>query len=220
MDIDLIFSNLNAIFLVACLAILTAAVVRFARLPNAGNISFLTLVAITAGFYVFYATFVTWGQYYTWASSGEYARTFISSSLPAEAPFPGAIEWIRPYFDRPTGYFMYYSFGHFWLRPLIAIATAGIFYFFLIFLRRWKSKFFKKEEIELGFLCALLSGWPGITVFIPLVLISMIGTSIVRIAIFKLRVTTIGWSFITSAVLTILFGGEIVSILGLNVLKV
>ncbi len=168
--------------------------------PRAAVKYFKRLAVVTASFYFLYASMETLAQYYVW-SRDSFSKLFLP-----------------PYQD--LSYFVFYSFGRFWLNAMLAALAALVFYFFLRMLSRHRGGLFKEGEKELGFIMALVSGWPGIVLFIPLVFVITVILAIVRLVIFKLRTTTLGLPFIISAATVLLWGSELITLFHLNVLKV
>ncbi len=164
------------------------------------------LIKITIGFYVLYAAFLTWGQYYIW-SQDALGRIFLVSDR------FGTL-------DGSSGYFLFYSYIRFWLNPAIAILAAFIFYALLKSLKKYRERFFEEGETELGFLCALAAGWPGIVVFVPFVFLGVVLASGFRLIVFKERFTTLGWPFLFALLLTLVWGDVLVKALGLKVLYI
>ena len=169
-------------------------------IPPIFNRIYKLLPIILISFYVFYASIKTFAQYYVW-SSGSFGKLLLP-----------------PYQD--LSYFVFYSFGRFWLNAILAVGAAFVFYLFLKTLSRYRQGFFKDGEKEIGLISALLSGWPGVAVFIPLVFIITVVLAIIRLSIFKLRTTTLGLPFLLSAVIILLWGSKLVSFLNLSVLKI
>lgn len=164
------------------------------------------LIKIAAGFYVLYAAFLTWGQYYVW-SQNSLGRIFLVSDR------FGAL-------DGSSGYFLFYSYGRFWLNPTIAILSAFLFYALLKSLKKYRERFFEEGETELGFLCALAAGWPQIVIFLPLVFSGVVLVSSARLVVFRERFTTLGWPFLVALFITFLFGKALIEALNLKVLYI
>lgn len=180
-------------------------------------ISYKLLVISSITFRVFYAALLTISQYYTWSKQG-FGRLLLSSpldnSLPAflnKFPFIAESRW---------GYFLFYSFGRFWLNVFIAIGVAFVFYLFLKFLKKYRERFFIEGETELGFLTALIVGWPNFVIFIPCVFVFVVLMSVFRGLFLKESYTTLGWPFILAALIVLLWGGKLIQTLGLGVLKI
>lgn len=158
------------------------------------------LPIILISFYVFYALIKTFAQYYVW-SHNSLSKLFLPP-------------------HQNLSYFLFYSFGRFWLNALLAVAAAFLFYLLLKRLNRYRRGLFKDGETEIGFAAALLSGWPGFVVFVPIVFIVTIILSIIRSLAFKLKTTTLGPALLVSAVIILLYGNELITLLRLSVLKV
>lgn len=181
-------------------------------------ISHKLLVISSVAFRVLYAFALTVGQYYVWAND-LLGKSFLNFSLPAALPISATqhLPWL---FANRFGYFLFYSYGRFWLNVVVAVAVSYVFYLFLQALRKYRERFFKEGEMELGFLCALAVGWPYFVIFVPLVFVLVVIVSIFRRFLFKEFYTTLGPPFILAVFTTLIFGERIINILNLNVLKI
>lgn len=153
------------------------------------------LIFILAASRILYAVFLTSNQYRIW-SQDEMAKFLL---------------------DTP-GYLLFYSYGRFWLNVFIAIGLAFVFYLFLKFLKKYQERFFEEGEPELGFLTALIVGWPNFVIFIPLIFISVVLISIFRGIVLKKAYTTLGWPFLLAAFLTLVWGNWLIQVFNLGVL--
>lgn len=190
-------------------AVFVAAVYAYwnrLRAPDYLRRSSRRLIKITAGFYILYAAFLTWGQYYVW-SRDALGRIFLVSDR------FGVL-------DGSSGYFLFYSYGRFWLNVGIAVLVSFVFYVLLKSLKNYKERFFEEGETELGFLCALAAGWPGVVIFVPLVFLGVLAVSAVRLAVLKKRLTTLGWPFLAALFLALALGDILIETLGLKVLYI
>ena len=120
----------------------------------------------------------------------------------------------------PITYFLQYSFTHFWFGQLIGIALAVLFYLFLCLLSKRRPWLFLDGETELGFVCALVAGWPGFVLFLPLIFITALPLTIFRQYALKQERTTLGAAFLLAAGITLIFGKYLISLLGLGVLRI
>lgn len=192
---------LSAVFL-AALCVYICRKTRFQKadwkLPALLN--YKTLIISLISFYFLYAALKTFGQYYVW-----------SGGPPSQYLLP-------PY--QPIGYFVSYSWMHFWFGFFINIGVSFFFYLFLRFLVLRKSVIFRKEEAEMVFLGALLSGWPGVLLFVPMVFILTFLAAV--LANFLLRKETIALEEPVLLTLLILFfwGDALIKIFNLGVLGV
>ena len=173
-------------------------------------ISYKLLVISVIGFRFFYALLLTIGQYYVWSKNG-------LTQLLLNAPLDKSI---TDFSFLNFGYFLFYSYGRFWLNVFIAVAVAFVFYSFLKFLKKYQERFFEEGETELGFLAALIVGWPNFVVFLPLVFVSVVLISLFRRLILKEIYTTLGWPFVLATLITLIWGNKLIQILNLGVLRI
>ncbi|MCX6788270.1 MAG: hypothetical protein NTZ36_00085 [Candidatus Jorgensenbacteria bacterium] len=180
--------------------------------------SFKRLAFSIVGFRLLYSVLLTFLQYKTWAGGG-LGTFFLKQSLDKSIPIwiVHNFSWI---FNSKHGYFIFYSIQHFWVSATLSIFVAWLFYRFLMILKRYKERFFDEGEVELGFLCALVVGWPAFIIFVPMAFLFVVIVSIFRLAAFKEAYTTLGWPFILSAFMTLIFASTILNITGLSVLSI
>lgn len=173
------------------------------------NYKWLAIILVASR--IFYAIFLTAAQYYAWSKNvltGFLLDSPLDQSLPAPSLF------------KRFGYFAFYAYGRFWLNAFIAIGVAFAFYLFLKFLKKRQERFFEEGETELGFLAALIVGWPNFVIFAPLVFVSVVLISIFRGFFLKEAYTTLGWPFLLAAFLTLIWGSWLIQIFHLGVLKI
>lgn len=167
----------------------------------------------------FYALLLTLMQYYTW-SKDKFTQILLSSPIDKAVPLPSIIDkfpWLRDY---DLGYFLFYSWGRFWINVFIVAIASMVFWWFLKLLKKYNDRFFENGEVELGFLTALIVGWPNFVIFIPAVFVSVVLVSIFR-KIFKGELyTTLGAPFIFAALIVLVFGERIIQLLHLGTLKI
>ena len=182
------------------------------------KIWFLSVFAIFSR--IVYAVILSVAQYYTWSQS-EFTAILINSPLSSEIPLSGFLRNNLSFIlDSKLGYFLFYSWGHFWMNALLIIAVAFAFYGFLKVLKKHNNRFFYEGETELGLLLALIVGWPSFVVFVPLVFLSVILVSIFRGLYLKEAYTTLGAPMLLAALITMIFGSNLISALGLTVLRI
>ncbi|MEK7464751.1 MAG: hypothetical protein AAB617_03160 [Patescibacteria group bacterium] len=175
-------------------ASLVLAVIFYFQRKNKA-IKNLTITVI--GFRIFYALVKSVGQYYVWIND-ELGKSFLAT----------------------PGYFSGYIFQRFWFNVILTAGASFVFLIFLESLKKHKERFFEEGEIELGFLTALIVGWPNLLIFVPLVFISVVITSVFRRIYSKEIYTTLGKPFLLSALVTLLFGGKLVDLLNLGVFQI
>ena len=178
---------------------------------------FKRLAWLVIGFKLFYAAVLTAGQYLIW-SGDKFDKLFLSQ--PLKMASSSIISRIPLFSDSKLGYFLFYSWGHFWLNALVSIALALVFWFFLKILEKKEARFFYPGETELGFVLALAVGWPNFVVFIPFAFLSVILVSIFRMIFMKETYTTLGWPFIIAAVAAFVFGHAILGNLNWEFLNI
>ena len=108
--------------------------------------------------------------------------------------------------DVRHGYFIFYSFWHYWLSAILVIVVAFLFWLILKALQKYQSRFFEDGEVELGVLAALIVGWPGFVVFIPLLFLAVVLVSIFRMVFFKEAYTTLGAPMLFGVLLFLILG--------------
>lgn len=214
MILNFIFSNLNIVALVAWVIFLGIILIRYIRPHWVKNISYAWLILGAITLHLFYAVFVTWGQYHLWSVSSDFTRMLLSAPLPPEAPLPWMLEFIRSYFEGSLGYFVYYAFGHFFFGILILFLITGIFYAIFKFLSLRKNTF-KAEEPEFLCLLMLVSGWPGVIVLLPLGFALAIIYSVGSIVFFKEEQTSPLPAFLFATFIALVGGKVILSLLHL-----
>jgi hypothetical protein len=197
---------LPRVFFVIVFAVAVCAYLNRRRAPDYLEKFSRRLIKITVGFYILYAAFLTWGQYYVW-SRGPLGRILLASDRFGKL-------------DGSSGYFLFYAYGRFWLNPIIAIFAAFVFYMFLKSLKKYRERFFEEGETEFGFLCALLAGWPQFTVFLPLVFLGVVGVSTFRLVVLKKRFTTLGYPLIFGLLFTLIWGRWLIDVLSLKALYI
>ncbi|MEK9154948.1 MAG: hypothetical protein AAB596_02675 [Patescibacteria group bacterium] len=177
-----------------------------------------SLILYSVIFYAAYAAILTLGQYYIWSQS-EFGRTLLNSPLNDKSLVDvlAKFSWLA---DNSLGYFIFYSYGRFWLEILISVALAAGFYLFLKLLKKHNDRFFENGETELGFLTALIVGWPKFIIFLPLIFVFVILVSIFRRVYFKEFYTTLGWPMLWAALITLIIGNTLIEIFNFGVLRI
>ncbi|MEI6580674.1 MAG: hypothetical protein WCO07_00710 [bacterium] len=211
MKLNFIFSNLNTIVLVIWILFLIIVAIRFFRPAWVRNISFLKLIIVSFVINLLYGAFVTWGQYYVWATVGDFTRVFVNSPLPKQVPMPQLLEWTRPFFENNFGYFLYYVLGRVWLYVFISFLVSVILYFLFKIWKSYRGNFTEYGP-ELILILMLIVGWPGVIIFIPLGFLFSIILSFVYYLKGK-KVTEIEPAFIVAALFTLIFGKIILNFL-------
>jgi len=163
--------------------------------------SYRVLAWISIGFHFVHAGVSTTGQYLVWKTSA-FTNSFLQFPVGEQVASPIA-QWLPFLFKGPLGYFLFYSWGHFWIIAILSVALAVLFRLYLRALEKRNERFFYPGEVGLGFLCALVLGWPRAVLFVPVFFLCVLGLSLFRTLIAKDPYTTFGYPFLVGAVLTI-----------------
>lgn len=201
-----------ALFLYACRAFpWMARVKRYCSIKG--------LIRAVVYFRIGYAGLFTVLQYFAWTEGGRVSAALAHTSLSENIPI--TLVKIFPFiFEGEFGYFIYYSLSRFWFGAALSLLGAWMFYRFLIALARHEGRFFEEGETELGYLSALIVGWPLSVLFIPLSFIAVVLLSLFRLIFFKEPYTTLGWPFLAAVLVSLIWGGILLALTGLLVLRV
>lgn len=206
---DLFLTWLPKLFLIAIFLAVVFLYVLRGKFSNKFFLFFYKLgFLIPIGFGIFYAFLLSAAQYFIW-NKDEFTKILLTS-----------IDENSAFFSYKYGYFIHYILLHFWLSVLISIGVAFAFYAFLFFLKKYRERFFEDGEVELGFVLALIVGWPNFVIFIPLIFAFVIIISIIRVLFLREMYTTLGWPMIFAALTVLIFGNNLIDILKLGVLKI
>ncbi|GMQ94995.1 MAG: hypothetical protein BMS9Abin13_105 [Patescibacteria group bacterium] len=172
--------------------------VRYLWYPR--RIRYVPLIAGVVSFRIFYAIFLSGTQYYVWLQN-----EFTKLLLP-------------PY--QPISYFLFYSWGRFWLNAMIILGVSLVFWLFLRSLAVWKKDSFRKSEAGLGLLMALIVGWPHVVIFVPLSFVLAAIISLARLIFFGKSSVTLGTSFLLAALILFVWGDGLIELFNLGVLRI
>lgn len=172
------------------------------------------LIKSAIWFRVLYAIFLTASQYYLW-SSNALSKFLLEMPLSESLPIP-LVKAFPKIFGSRIGYFIFYSWGHFFLNLFLSLFLAWLFYKFLLLLKKYQERFFEEGETRLGFVCALTAGWPGIIVFIPLAFALVVAASVLRAITLRESYTTLGTPFLIAAAAALWISPQILSFFGLG----
>ncbi len=177
------------------------------------------LIWVMIIYYPVYALINTVAQYDIWATSSDKIAQYF-----ANAPLPHVMNGLTLWYDLPFmhtkfGYLIFYSWGRFWLGAVLALASALAFWLLLKALQRYKDRFFEEGEVGLGALTALLVGWPGFVIFIPLVFIAVAIVSVFRMLLLKETYTTLGAPMLFAVLMFYIFGSQLLLATGFQALK-
>ena len=204
MIFNFILSYLNVIVLALWILFLLVVAIRYFHPKWVKNISYTNLIIIAFGLNIFYGLFLTFSQYYVWSIASDFTRSLLNSPLSDTIPFSNLLGWVHSFLlNSNHGYFYFYAWGRFWINILILfILSGGLYSIFRLF--KYYRGGFGHSGPELLFLLMLISGYPGILVFIPLGFIFAILLVIYSI-IRKHKDSIIEPAFIISALFSLLF---------------
>jgi len=168
------------------------------------------------GFYIFYPLLLSLLQYVTWAADPNLGTSFLTLPLDPATPCP---EWLRPLFVEEHGYFLFYVLGRFWLRAVLGLSTAFLFYFFLQAVMRAKPHALLPVESLIALMLALAAGWPLVLIFILLTFVFIVLHSVVNLLLKNPR-TRIIFALFLAFIVVILFGDFFKTFFQLSVLTV
>jgi len=180
-------------------------------------LSFRNFIFVAIGARVVNAGMLMYLQYVLWRGDGM-ASYFLNASLSKDLPIDG-IRYFSWLFSNKLGYFLFYSWGRFWLSVVLSVFVAYIFYLFLKILRKKTERFFEEGEIELGLLAAVVVGWPSFVLFIPLIFIFVVCISIAKLFL-KEKYTTLGIPIILSMLVLYICGEYLINLFNLGVLRI
>jgi hypothetical protein len=189
------------------------------RIPFVRNRSrariYRTLAKGVIGFFVAYALIATVVQYTVWNES-DFTRILLT--VPITDMFDGALGDML--FDNPLGYFLFFSWGRFWLEVVFTFISAALFGLFLRALRRYNDRFFADGEVELGYVLALIVAWPGNVLFVGLTFFTVVFVSLFRMFFLRETYTTLGYPFLLAAIIVLVWQDPLLSLMGLDVLRI
>lgn len=201
-------------------AIFIPAVVFYFKKIELDDVKFLKrtkiLILVAILLRIFYAGLQTFSQYIFWSQDkfGELLIQIpISQSSVMKDILWKPLLWI---FDRPHGYFIFYTGSRFWLNAVISVIASVVIYIILLALKKYKARFFELGDPEIGLLMALTLVWPNAISFSLFVFISVILVSIYRMIFLKETYTTLGMPFLLAGFLSVILGQYLLSYLSLS----
>ncbi len=159
-----------------------------------------TAIVASVAFYIVYGLAETAAQYYAWKTNG-------------------FLMMVRDGGGDANGFFLFYSWGRFWISALLSISGAFLFFSFLKALKKYRERFFEEGEPALGFLAALLVGWPRSIVFVAAVFVCVVAISVFRRVFLKEPLTTLGLPMLLATLFILAFGDFLVDFFKMGVLR-
>ncbi len=102
------------------------------------------------------------------------------------------------------GVLLHYVWTHYWLNAFISIGAALLLFGVFRLLASHNERFFNEGEFELGFLMALIVGWPQFVIFVPAVFCLVVLMSVVRGLWFNEPYTTLGIPLFLAAIVAVI----------------
>lgn len=116
--------------------------------------------------------------------------------------------------NRSWGYFLSYSFDHYWLAAFLAATVAALWFGFVRLVRQRSDRYLDIGEHELTTLLLFAAGWPDALVMAPLAALVLVPLSIFRMTVLKRKLTTLGGPFMIATLIVLAYGGEIRRLFG------
>lgn len=158
------------------------------------------LVWVSVSFLILFAIGLSFGQYYIWEQN-ELTRYLNQNGLDRET-FQPILKIAYPLFAGEHGYFLFYALTRFWQPLVLTMLSAGIFYWFLKLLGRYRENFFEPYEFKLALLLVLLVGWPNFLVFLALTFLIAVMVAAIRLKFPEKLPVQLTWPMLISAGIT------------------
>ncbi|NTW22636.1 hypothetical protein HGA34_03825 [Candidatus Falkowbacteria bacterium] len=203
-------------FILEITALLVAAYYYIKKRENAKAV-FRRLLLVVLALKLSKPIFFTWTQWYVWHLS---RPEFITVPLSADLRLLGWLKLFSFLKSVPGGYFVFYSFGRFWLGVLIALAVATLWWLVLKLLAKQRPGAMLAEELSLAWITAVIAGWPGIILYVPMALVFTAAGTLYFMAKKIDSRLPVGWPMIAASIIVALAGTFLVGIFGLVGLSV
>ncbi|BCX16189.1 MAG: hypothetical protein KatS3mg098_418 [Candidatus Parcubacteria bacterium] len=169
-------------------------------------------------FYILFALFLTAIQYYLW-SRFDFTRPFLKTPV---FLFTQKENFLSKLIGKEgkLNYFLFYSWGRFWLKVFIVFLVSFLWLFFLHSLEKSNPRFFEEGDKEIGLLGALICGWPQFIVFLIFSFLLVIIFSLFRSFFLKEKYTLLREPFILATLITFFGNSFWIKFFGLGVILV
>lgn len=177
---------------------------------------FKKLSLVVLGFLLVYPLALSLIQYRVWKGN-EFTQILLTMPLSSEVELPVWLMPIQFVFDGKLGYFLFYSYGRFFVPSFISILAGFGLYWCLRLLRGFLRRGISNEELWLICFAALAVGWPRFIVFVPLLFVFLLLEAFAnaRKAESRIPMDRVVW---LAAAATLLFGRDILLLLSFSVL--
>jgi hypothetical protein len=194
--------------------------------PARASVYLWSVIAAISLFHASLAAFWTVKQFEVW-NTHELTRILLSlpadsAILPHTEAFNVAAQML--FKGSPNGYFLYYSYGRFWVHALLSVGIPFALFGFLrlILALVIKEKKIGIRELQLFLSGMLMAGWPGSIVFLvwyTLVLLVCSASSALFLRKFSVRFPAV-LPVIIGVALTLLSASWVIGALGLRALYI
>lgn len=165
------------------------------------RLAYLAGAAVTLK--VAWAGLLTWGQWTVWQNS---LPELLGLPLAQAVRLEGWLAFFEPLKAAPGGYFWFYAFGRFWLPLVLSLSVSLLWWLGLRLLERLRPGALLAGEARLGLATAVLAGWPGFLLYLPLGLALAAVTGLYRMLRGWLTPTRLGWPLILAAAVALVWG--------------
>lgn len=209
--------NIQTIALAIWSVVAVVLMMRYFRVPYVVRVPWWCLVLLVVVLHFGYVAFITVAQYQVWGSN-EFTKDFLMQPLAHDVPLPFLLEWARSWFEGPLGYFSFYVFGRYVLSLVFLFVTAIVLGLLLLLRARHRPLNFKEGDIPALILSALVSGWPGVIVLVPLGFIIALVISALGKILYRVERTYLPPAFLIAALVANIWGVSILKMLNLYTL--
>ena len=211
---DFFVAHIQVIAPIVWVLVALALILRYFKISFFSRVPWWGLAILVLCLHVGYTTFLSFGQYYMWSSS-EFTQSFLTQPLAEDVQFPLLLEWTRPWFSGPLGYFGFYVIGRFVLSLAFLIAFTTAVLGLLMLRRKYRPHNFQEGDIIALTLAVLVSGWPGVIVLIPLGFIIAILISVGGKVLYGIERIYLPPAFLLASPIAFIFGIKILTVLHL-----
>lgn len=195
----------HVIMLVVWLCVAVILFLRYFKVWRFARISWTWILVGVVALHLVYAVLLTWGQYVEWGKM-PFTKTLLAQPLPTPTPLAGALEWARPLFNQPGGYFAHMVFMKFYLNIIVLFALVGFFAMLLKLRAYYRPYNFQEGEVVAISVALLVAGWPGVIVLLPFGFTLAIVFSLASLLLFKTLRTYLAPAFLVLLPIVLVWG--------------
>ncbi|HTW96212.1 MAG TPA: hypothetical protein VMD74_00955 [Candidatus Methylomirabilis sp.] len=145
-------------------------------------------------------------QYWVWNQS-QLTRTLLHLPLPKTG-----LGWFAglPVFTKLSpGYFLYYSWNHFWQAGLLSVVVAFVVYGFFAVVGKYKKDYFFSREGKLACAMVLVVGWPMAIFLVILTLLLALALAVGQWLYRRQATTDLFWPLVISSAICLIFSVQL-----------